>query len=66
MAWVALLFNARAQPEKLPWRGGWVAIVVGLLAVLNGLTPYTEIKTAYGFNMYANLLTARGQSESPP
>jgi hypothetical protein len=33
-----------------------------LLALLNGLTPYTEIKTAFGFNMYANLVTAQGQS----
>jgi hypothetical protein len=33
-----------------------------VLAMLNGLTPYTEIKTAYGFNMYANLVTAQGES----
>lgn len=30
--------------------------------VLNGLAPYLELKTAAGFNMYANLVTADGQS----
>jgi hypothetical protein len=30
--------------------------------MFNGITPYTEIKTAYGFNMYANLVTAQGRS----
>ena len=33
-----------------------------LIAVLNGLTPYTEVKTAYSFNMYANLVTSKGES----
>jgi hypothetical protein len=32
------------------------------IAIANGLTPYTETKTAYGFNMYANLRTAEGVS----
>lgn len=36
--------------------------VVVLLTVVNGLTPYTEIKTAYSFNMYANLVTSQGES----
>ncbi|MBT8250167.1 MAG: hypothetical protein KJN81_07875, partial [Acidimicrobiia bacterium] len=36
--------------------------VVVLLTALNGLTPYLEIKTGFGFNMYSNLLTARGES----
>jgi hypothetical protein len=35
---------------------------VVLLTLLNALTPYTEVKTAYGFNMYANLVTAGGES----
>ena len=33
-----------------------------LIAILNGLTPYTEVKTAYSFNMYANLVTSQGRS----
>jgi hypothetical protein len=32
------------------------------LAVANGVTPYTEVKTAFGFNMYANLVTAQGET----
>ena len=36
--------------------------VVPLLVVLNGLTPYLEVKTGYGWNMYANLRTVDGES----
>lgn len=36
--------------------------VVPLLVVLNGLTPYLELKTGYGWNMYSNLHTAGGES----
>ena len=32
----------------------WVLVAV---VVANGLTPYLELKTAYGWNMYANLVT---------
>lgn len=32
------------------------------LAFLNGLTPYLEIKTGFGWNMYSNLRTVGGQS----
>ncbi|MGH8925888.1 MAG: hypothetical protein ACRDWA_14820, partial [Acidimicrobiia bacterium] len=46
----------------LRWNPGWLGGAVVVLAVLNGLTPYTETKTAYGFNMYANLVTAQGNS----
>jgi hypothetical protein len=37
-------------------------LAVPVLVVLNGLTPYTELKTAYGWNMYANLRTVDGDS----
>jgi hypothetical protein len=46
-------------PMRLPGPVAWV--LVGLV-VLNGLTPYLELKTAYGFNMYANLSTVAGES----
>ncbi|MEO6628807.1 MAG: hypothetical protein ABIP03_09590, partial [Aquihabitans sp.] len=36
--------------------------IVPALVVLNGLTPYLEIKTGYGWNMYANLRTVDGDS----
>ena len=38
-----------------------MAVVVALV-VVNGLTPYTEVKTAFGWNMYANLRTVAGDS----
>lgn len=36
--------------------------VVPLLVVANGLTPYLELKTGYGWNMYANLRTVDGET----
>lgn len=36
--------------------------VVPLLVVANGLTPYLELKTGFGWNMYANLRTVDGES----
>lgn len=38
------------------------AVPVVALAVLNGLSPYLELKTAASWNMYANLRTADGSS----
>jgi len=37
-------------------------LLVPLLVVGNGLTPYLELKTGYGWNMYSNLRTVDGQS----
>ena len=39
----------------------WLWIVVALV-VFNGAAPYLELRTAYAFNMYANLVTAGGDS----
>jgi hypothetical protein len=39
----------------------WLAIVP-VLILLNGLSPYLELRTAYAFNMYSNLQTADGDS----
>src|SRR5690606_25004079 len=36
--------------------------LVPALAALNGLTPYLEVKTAYGWNMYSNLSMVDGKS----
>jgi hypothetical protein len=50
-------------PSHLPMRPpnavAWVLVGV---VVANGLTPYLELKTAYGWNMYANLVTVGGES----
>lgn len=37
-------------------------LAVPLLVVLNGLTPYLELKSSYGWNMYSNLQTVGGES----
>lgn len=47
---------------SLSWRVGWVGVALGFVVVLNGLTPYLELKTAYGWNMYSNLVTVDGES----
>lgn len=39
-----------------------VLLFVPALAVLNGLSPYLELKTGYGWNMYSNLSTVNGQT----
>jgi hypothetical protein len=41
---------------------GLAAPILVALVVANGLAPYLEVKTATGFNMYANLVTADGES----
>ncbi|MBW3603377.1 MAG: hypothetical protein KY460_00470 [Actinobacteria bacterium] len=38
------------------------AAVLVALVVLNGVTPYIGLKTAFGWNMYANLVTSGGRS----
>ena len=42
--------------------GHVVFLLVPLLVVANGLTPYLELKTGFGWNMYANLRTVDGES----
>ncbi len=39
-----------------------VLLIVPALAFANGLTPYLEVKTAFGFNMYANLHVSGGDT----
>jgi hypothetical protein len=39
-----------------------VAWVLLALVILNGLTPYTEIKSANAWNMYSNLAVVNGES----
>lgn len=41
---------------------GWILWAVPALVVLNGLTPYLEVKTGFGWNMYSNLRTVDGES----
>jgi hypothetical protein len=57
--WVAA---GTVAPRPLDWRIGPAGVVLVALVVLNGLTPYLELKTAYGWNMYSNLVTVDGES----
>ena len=47
------------KPMRLPGVGSAVLV---LLVVANALTPYLEVKTSIGFNMYANLVTVAGDT----
>ena len=60
LGWVVVHLRRR------PWRvveqepgaaPGWTIPAVALVAlvIVNGLTPYVQVKTGYGWNMYANL-----------
>jgi hypothetical protein len=60
--WGVVLVRALAPGEKMNWSLRPLTALIVAVTFLNGLTPYTEIKTAYGFNMYANLLTVAGES----
>lgn len=67
LAGALLWYLASERPPPLPTRQALglrrrFLVAVPLLAVLNGFTPYLEIKTSYGWNMYANLLTVNGRS----
>ncbi len=63
--WLALSYcRQQEDAEKTPHFAPLHPFVAGavLLAVLNGVAPYLELKTASGFNMYSNLLTAQGET----
>jgi hypothetical protein len=57
--WVAA---GTVASRPLDWRIGPAGVVLVGLVFLNGLTPYLELKTAYGWNMYSNLVTVDGES----
>jgi len=52
-------FGPAPLPMRLPSATAWIIVV---LVVTNGLTPYLELKTSLGFNMYANLVTVAGET----
>ncbi|MET0903347.1 MAG: HTTM domain-containing protein [Acidimicrobiales bacterium] len=50
-------------PDRRALRVGHVVfLLVPLMVVANGLTPYLELKTGFGWNMYANLRTVDGET----
>lgn len=40
----------------------FAALAIIALVVVNGLSPYLELKSSFGFNMYSNLVTAGGET----
>lgn len=54
-----LRLGGTPQPLGKPTALAWAVMA---LTFFNGWTPYLELKTASGFNMYANLVTANGES----
>ncbi len=63
--WSAIVVAERPVAPRwarapLPW--GPLAIALVSLVVLNGATPYLQLKTGYGWNMYSNLTVAGGSS----
>lgn len=52
--------RSRASVRLLPHHP--LFLVVPLLVVANGLTPYLELKTGYAWNMYSNLRTVGGET----
>jgi hypothetical protein len=59
------LLRARTAPLEAPLRldrrSRWLAIVP-VVVILNGFTPYLELKTAFSYNMYSNLTVGDGSS----
>jgi hypothetical protein len=49
-------------PQWHVWPHHVAYLLIPLLALLNGLTPYLEVKTGAGWNMYSNLRTVDGES----
>jgi hypothetical protein len=63
IATIRYIRQRRPEPERHVLRVHHIVfLLVPLLVVANGLTPYLELKTAYGWNMYANLRTVDGDS----
>lgn len=53
--------DAMPLDRALATPGRWMLLVPALV-LLNGLTPYLELKSAFGFTMYSNLRATDGQS----
>ncbi|NNE96405.1 MAG: hypothetical protein HKN24_10290 [Acidimicrobiales bacterium] len=60
---VRFLFSGPDGAANLSLRPvGSGAMLIAALFVLNGISPYLELKTATAFNMYSNLVTRDGTS----
>ena len=61
VVWLAV--RGVGRPASVPLRPtGVAAALLLVLVVANGLAPYVGAKTAFGWNMYANLVTVDGRA----
>lgn len=54
--------SPQTLPELVPAGTAPILLVVPALAVVNGILPYVEVKTAASWNMYSNLAVVDGES----
>jgi hypothetical protein len=59
---ISFLRQHRSSSERLLRPHHALFALVPMLVLFNGLTPYLELKTGYGWNMYSNLRTVDGES----
>nr|MBA2725600.1 hypothetical protein [Actinomycetota bacterium] len=62
LAFICALFLARAPSRERIMNVNVFGVVLIAIVCVNGVAPYLELKTAQGFNMYSNLLTAAGET----
>lgn len=58
----ALTLRGTPATEGVRLRPLATMAVVPALVLINGLTPYLELKTGFGWNMYSNLRTVAGET----
>ncbi len=59
---IVLVLLGPRRGERLDWRPAALTWLAVALALVNGLTPWTETKTAFGYTMYSNLEAAQGRT----
>lgn len=64
---LVFVFTATLRTKRNPRPGSLrvpalALLLVPALALFNGLTPYLELKTGFGWNMYGNLQTVAGET----
>jgi hypothetical protein len=59
---IVLVLLGPRRSEGLSWRPAALAWLAVALTLVNGLTAWTEVKTATSFTMYSNLEAAQGQT----
>jgi hypothetical protein len=59
---VVLVLLGPRRTSPLEWRPAALAWLAVALTFVNGLTPWTETKTAFGYTMYSNLEVAQGRT----